>query len=112
MGVVWGQAPVPATTVESALKTQRRWSLTTVRTLLGRLVRKGALEQKLDGKRYLYVPRVTMEECVRHESESLWDRALGRAPSATLLHLVQRANLSKAEIQELRRILREKEKSS
>ena len=44
------------------------------------------------------------------ESESFGERVLGRAPSAALMHLVKRAELSKEEIQELRRILRDKEK--
>jgi predicted transcriptional regulator len=47
---------------------------------------------------------------VRQESESLWERVLGRAPSAALIHLVKRAELSKEDVQELRRILRDKEK--
>jgi predicted transcriptional regulator len=51
-----------------------------------------------------------MEACVHQESDSFWDRVLGRAPSPAILHLVERADLSKEDIQELRRILREKEK--
>jgi predicted transcriptional regulator len=35
---------------------------------------------------------------------------LGRAPSEAILHLVKRADLTRADIEELRRILREKEK--
>ena len=50
-----------------------------------------------------------MAACVRHESESFWERVLGRAPSAALIHLVKRAELSKEDIEELRRILRQKE---
>lgn len=46
----------------------------------------------------------------RQESESFLDRVLGRAPSAAILHLVRRADLSSKDIEELRRILREKEK--
>lgn len=110
MTVVWQQAPVPASAVVDQLHERRQWTLTTVRTLLRRLVNKGALAQRLAGRRYLYTPRVSMEACVRQESNSFWDRVLGRAPSAALIHLVQRADLSKKDIHELRRILREKER--
>lgn len=112
MAVVWERAPVAATTVVSELEKRRQWSLATVRTLLRRLVNKGALQQQAEGKRYIYTPRVSMDECVRRESESFLDRVLGRAPSVSLLHLVKKADLSSKDIQELRRILREKEKSS
>ena len=112
MGVVWARAPVAASTIAEVLERKRQWTLATVRTLLRRLVGKGALEQKAEGKRYLYSPRISREECARQESQSFLDRVLGRAPLAALLHLVERAELSKEDIQELRRILREKEKTS
>ena len=109
MSVVWRRAPVAASEIVQDLHGTKQWTLATVRTLLRRLVNKRALAQKLEGKRYLYNPLVSIEACVRQESESFWDRVLGRAPSAALVHLVARAKLSKADIQELRRILREKE---
>jgi BlaI family transcriptional regulator, penicillinase repressor len=110
MGVVWEQAPVTASTIMEVVEPKREWTLATVRTLLRRLVNKGAVEQSLEGKRYLYTPRLSREECVKRESDSFLDRVLGRAPAATLLHLVERADLSREDIRDLRRILREKEK--
>jgi predicted transcriptional regulator len=110
MAVVWDCAQVAASHVCEALHRRKQWSLATVRTLLRRLVHKGALEQQPDGKRYLYTARLSMAECVRAESDSFLDRVLGRAPAEALLHLVKRADLSKEDIQELRRILRQKEK--
>ena len=110
MDLVWKGSPVAASSIVTALVRKRQWSLATVRTLLRRLVNKGALEQQSEGKRYLYSPRISKEECVRRESDSFLDRVLGRAPATTLLHLVSKANLSSEDIQELRRILREKEK--
>jgi BlaI family penicillinase repressor len=110
MDVVWKQPPVAASAVVAALEPKRQWTLATVRTLLRRLVKKGALTQQSEGKRYLYSPRISKEECARRESDSFLDRVLGRAPAATLLHLVSKADLSREDIQELRRILRDKEK--
>ena len=109
MSVAWEQAPVAASKVVEVLDEKKQWTLATVRTLLRRLVNKGALTQEEDGKRLLYTPRITMESCVQNESESFLDRVLGRAPSVALLHLVKKADLSKKEIAELRRILNEKE---
>jgi BlaI family penicillinase repressor len=110
MAVVWDRAPVVASTVVEVLEHSKQWTLATVRTLLRRLVNKGALEQQADGKRYIYTARISKAECARRESESFLDRVLGREPSAAILHLVKRADLSREDIQELRRILREKEK--
>jgi BlaI family transcriptional regulator, penicillinase repressor len=110
MTVVWEKAPVAASVVANDLEKKKRWTLTTVRTLLRRLVNKRALKQELEGKRYLYTSNVSVEECARWESESFMDRVLGWAPSETILHLVRKADLSNDDIQELRRILRQKEK--
>ena len=109
MAVVWDLSPVAASTVVEVVEDRKQWTLATVRTLLRRLVNKGALQQETEGKRYIYTPLISMAECVRRESESFLDRVLGRAPSEAILHLVKRAELSAKDIQELRRILREKE---
>ena len=110
MSVVWRRGPVAAAAIVRELHQTRRWTLATVRTLLRRLVNKGALEQRLDGKRYLYTARVSMAQCARAESNSFLDRVLGRSPAAVILHMVKRAKLSKDDIKELRRILGGKEK--
>ncbi len=110
MAVAWEQAPVAASTVAEVVERRKQWTLATVRTLLRRLVNKGALQQQSEGKRYLYSPLISMAECARQESESFLDRVLGRAPSEAVLHLVKQADLSREDIQELRKILRNKEK--
>ena len=109
MAVVWERSSVDAATVAEVLERKKRWALATVRTLLRRLVNKGALKYETEGKKYVYTARVTMADCVRQESESFLDRVAGRAPAATLLHLVRKADLSAADIAELRRVLRQKQ---
>ncbi len=81
----------------------------TVKTLIGRLVRKEALGFDAEGRHYLYFPKVAREACVRAESRSFADRVFGGAPNPMLLHMVREADLSGDEIAELRRILGEKE---
>ena len=109
MAVVWEHSSVDAATVAEVLERKKKWALATVRTLLRRLVNKGALKYETEGKKYVYTARVTMADCVRQESESFLDRVVGRAPAATLLHLVRKADLSAADIAELRRVLRQKQ---
>jgi BlaI family penicillinase repressor len=109
MAVVWERAPVAAATILEFLEQKKQWSLATVRTLLRRLVNKGALKQQSEGKRYLYSALVSRDECVRRESDSFLDRVLGRSPAVSIMHLVRKADLTDADIQELRRILKEKE---
>ena len=110
MLVCWEHVPVAASAIVKAMEKKKSWSLATVRTLLQRLVNKGALTQAQDGKRYLYTPAISMQACVHQESKSFLDRVLGKMPATTVMNLVEQTDLTKSEINELRRILRLKEK--
>lgn len=110
MSVVWDRAPVAASEVAEEMVARKGWALRTTRTLLDRLVKKQAVATEEDGRRYLYRPRVTLQDCVRHASRSFRDRVFGGKPAAMLIHLVQETKLTTDEIAELRRILEAKEK--
>lgn len=110
MSFLWRKAPRAASEVLDEVKDRKNWTLGTVRTLLRRLVKKKALSQSKEGKRLLYTPLVSLEACARQESQSFLDRVVGQAPAATILHLVEHADLSNSEINELRKLLRKKEK--
>jgi len=110
MNLIWAASPVPAAELIDELGRKKGWAPRTTRTLLARLVHKQALTFEKDGPRYLYRPKVRLEDCVRHESRSFLDRVFGGEPAAMLMQLVKETNLSPNEIAELRRILKEKEK--
>ena len=110
MNIVWARFPVSTNEIVEALVPQTHWHSRTIRTLLDRLVKKGALRIRPEGKRYLYEPRISMAEGIRQESQSFLRRVFGGEPAAMLLHLVEEAKLSKADIRKLKTILSEKEK--
>lgn len=109
MSVLWNKSPAAASDIVEQLEARRGWHSRTVRTLLDRLVKKGALRFEVEGKRYLYWPRVTMQACVRKESQSFLERVFGGEPASMLVHLVKTTKLTPEQIQELKRILEEKE---
>lgn len=108
MNIIWEQELVPASDVVAVLETRKGWRERTTRTLIDRLVKKGVLRTVRDGKRYLYRPRLSREECVQRESRSFLSRVFGGEPAAMLIHLVSRTKLSHQEIDELQRLLNEK----
>ena len=109
MQALWTEAPLTAAEVANAIADRSEWSDRTVKTLLARLVKKGALAYEVDGKRYLYKPVVSREACIDAEGRSLADRAFDGATSPLLIHFVERSDLSAEEIAVLKRILAEKE---
>jgi len=110
MNVVWQKSPIPASEIVQQLSARNEWHSRTIRTLLDRLVKKGALTIEEDGKRYLYAPAISMDECIHHESRSFIDRVFGGEPVSMLLNLVKNTKLSADEIKQLKKILSEKEK--
>lgn len=110
MEVLWTSSPRTAQEVVQALMPHHDWKDQTIRTMLGRLVKKGAVRAQADGKAYLYSPSVSRERCVRGESRSFVQRVLRHAAAPVLVQMVRETKLSPREIAELRRILTEKEK--
>ena len=109
MNVLWEQSPRTAGDVVDTLSARMKWHATTVKTLLSRLVKKGVLKYRTEGNRYLYYPVIPRQRYVREESASFIDRVFGGETTPMLMHFVKSSNLSKEEIDELRRILDEKQ---
>ena len=105
MKIAWGKAPVSAQEISAALEGDFKWSRQTVKTLLGRLVKKGALTFVKEGKTYYYSPLTSREECVAAESNSFLNRFFGGALDAMVMHFARGKNLSEKELKELSRIL-------
>jgi BlaI family transcriptional regulator, penicillinase repressor len=106
MKVIWPRAPVTAAVIiEALIESDPTWHPKTVKTLLGRLVRKGVLMYKQSGRAYIYSPRFTEEECVGAVSDSFLKRVFDGSLRPMLAHFVQRKRLSAAELRDLRRIL-------
>ncbi|MDB5172323.1 MAG: blaI 11 [Phycisphaerales bacterium] len=105
MKLVWGRGPLVAADVVEALAAQNHWSPRTVKTLLNRLVKKGALGYEVAGRHYVYRARVTRDACVRRASSSFLSRVFNGNAAPALAHFLEHEDLSAEEIEQLRRIL-------
>jgi predicted transcriptional regulator len=106
MEVLWRQpASLPAEEVVAALAVERDWQEATVKTLLNRLLKKGAVSARKDGRRYLYSSVLTRDEWVTSESSGLIDRLFGGRLSPLVAHFGKQHKLSKEELDELSRLI-------
>ncbi len=108
MEVLWTESPMTANDVIDRLSDRKDWNARTIRTMLNRLVGKGALGYEADGKRYRYAPRISRADCVTAQSRSFLSRVFGGAAGAALVHFVEAHDLSPAEIEQLRKVLSKK----
>jgi BlaI family transcriptional regulator, penicillinase repressor len=107
MEVLWQHGPSVSEDVIAALTGRQKWREATVKTLLGRLLSKGAIRAVKDGRRYIYSPVLTREKWLSHESEGLLDRLFGGRVAPLVAHFSRHGKLSKKDIAELRRLVSE-----
>jgi BlaI family penicillinase repressor len=108
MKTLWDRGPLDARGVFAALADDREWAYQTVKTLLSRLVAKGAVEYDQVGNSYLYRPAVPREEMTRQEVRSVIERVVGAAVSPVLAHFIEEAELTEEDIRKLHKLLNEK----
>ena len=106
MEVLWESTPQTASEITKTLRPTMNWAENTVRTLLTRLVEKGALQtsENASGTR-VFSPAVKREACVGAESESFMQRVFRGATKPLLIHFAQHAQLTPAEVRDLKKLL-------
>jgi BlaI family penicillinase repressor len=109
LSVLWKRAPLTATQVFEKLAS-KTWRLSTVRTFLARLEKKGVVAAEENQAAKLYTPRLSREECVRDASQSFLDRVFEGATSSLLMHFAKSKRLSAQDLAELQAILARKGK--
>lgn len=77
MDVLWAGSPRTAEDVIQTLAGQQDWQEATIKTLLNRLLKKGAISATREGRRYWYAPVLSREAWVRAQSNSLLQRLFG-----------------------------------
>ena len=107
MEVLWRRGPMRSEDVVETLSGQQKWREPTIKTLLSRLLNKGAIRAEKEGRRYVYSPVLTRDEWLSHESEGLLDRLFGGRIAPLVAHFGRNGKLSKKDIAELRRMIAE-----
>lgn len=74
---LWREHPQSAEQLAMSLMPEHGWQLSTIKTLLNRLLQKGAIEAAKDGRRFLYRPLVAEADWLKSQSLSLIDRWFG-----------------------------------
>lgn len=106
LSALWDEAPQTAADLTSRIGKIHGWTQATVKTLLARLVQKGAVTAEADGRRYLYSPAIERADAVGEESQRFVDRLFGGRVSPLIAHLADREALTDTDIAEIEALLR------
>jgi predicted transcriptional regulator len=105
MDVLWAGSPRTAEEVIQTLSGQQDWQEATIKTLLNRLLKKGAISATRDGRRYWYTPVLSREAWVRAQSISLLQRLFGGRIAPLVAHFQNEKGLSAEDRAELLALL-------
>lgn len=107
MDVLWRRHPATAEEVVAALSQSRDWQEATIKTLLNRLLKKGAIAAERDGRRYRYSPVLQREDWLAGESQGLLERLFDGRVAPLVAHFSRQRKLSRKDVAELRKLLEE-----
>ena len=107
MDVLWERGAIGADEVVAALAGRHAWAEPTIKTLLNRLLNKGAIAAVREGRRYRYSAVLRRDDWLARHSESLVDRLFGGRVAPLVAHFSERGKLSQVDVAELRKLIGE-----
>ena len=105
---LWERGPMAARDVYQHVPREHQWAYKTVKTMLARLVKKGALTYDQIGNSYLYKAAYTRDEMTRAATGSFVQRVFDGAMRPFLAHFAE--HVSEDELKALRTELARMEK--
>ena len=93
--------------VTLGLALRQGWQLATVKTLLNRLLKKGAVTAERDGRRFLYAPAVPQDAWAADTSLSLIDRLFGGRLAPLVTQFASERRLKPEDVAALKALLKE-----
>jgi len=112
MEVLWNKHPLTAEEITAEVAEKQNWSSGTVKSLLNRLLSKGAMSAKREGRRYHYSPILSREDYLSSEGRGLVDRLFGGQVSSLVTHFSENQQLSADDVSELKRLIKELDNES
>ena len=105
MKLIWDKAPVSTKEVTEILTVESSWKPKTIQTLLSRLVKKGAIGYKKEGRVFVYTPLIKEEDYVEQESSSFLNKFYDGALNSMVVNFLVQDKLTENDINELKKIL-------
>ena len=106
MHVFWARGGLASEEVVDALG-HGKWQESTIKTLLNRLLKKGALRARKENRRYLYSPVLTRDEWLSAESHGFVDRLFGGRIAPLVSFFSQQRKLTKKDVEELKQLIKD-----
>ena len=105
MNVLWQQSPRTSAELVKTLQQTTDWAAPTIKSLLVRLVKKGAVLQSGEGRCFQYRPLVDYETYTERQSDDFLAKFFGGAPQRMLSFFVEKNKLSANDLKLLQELI-------
>lgn len=112
MRVVWAHGSVTSREIIEILESKMQWKAPTIKTLIGRLVEKGALSTEQEGKKFIYTARVEEEDTVRNYTSDIFSRICNKDVGHVIGDMIKAHELSFDDIRYLEELLENKKETA
>ena len=102
---LWQQHPATANEIIAKLNENKEWHEKTVKTLLNRMVKKGAIGFEKQQRTYIYTPLLERDSYTLKESKSLIERMFSGKIAPLVAGFAKSDELSKEDISELKQLI-------
>lgn len=109
MKIIWaGGGETTSSHIAEKLEGKKDWAVTTILNFLARLVDRGFLSVRKNGKTNIYMPTVSEEDYMESESRSFLERLHGNSVKSLVASLYDGKAISRGDLEELRRYIDDK----
>lgn len=109
MKIIWKYKKITAVEVIEKVDAKLDWNDKTIKTMLNRLLKKKVIDYERQGKHYIYFPIVKQDEYRVVETKSFVKKIFDGSLNTLVASFLKEETLSREEIDELKRMLDEKE---
>jgi len=110
--VVWEREPCAAPEVQEELVARKKWTYSTVKTLMDRMVAKGLLTTERIRNLILYRAAISQQEAQRGELMRTVKRAFGGAFTPMMQFMLESDTLSQKELNDLQDMIQKKRRQN
>ncbi len=105
MDALWRRGPLVVEDIIAEVAAAQRWSDRTVKSLIGRMLKKKAIQSERKDGRTWYRPLVARHDYMLAEGQSLLDRVFGGKLAPFVSHFAEHEKLSAEDVAQLKALI-------
>lgn len=109
MRVIWTNQVITSHEIVTTMLHTTKWKAPTIKTLIGRLVKKNLVSAEKKGNRFIYRPIATETETIKKASNDLFANICSKKVGSTIANWIEEAELSFRDLDQIRAALEKKQ---